>query len=72
MVFYDGTPETAAAFAEERGLTFPVLSDPNRELFNRWDPAGTTPSTTLISRGVRVHDIDTTWHTAMLEELLAE
>lgn len=72
MVFYDGTPETTAAFAQEKGLTFPVLSDPDRRVFDRWDPEGVTPSSTLLSRGVKVHDIDTSWHTAMLEELLAQ
>lgn len=70
MVFYDGTPEKTRAFAEEAGLTFPVLSDPDRVLFDRWNEAGATPSTTMLGRGVRVHEIDTTWYPAMIEELL--
>ena len=72
MVFYDGTPETTAAFAQERGLTFPILSDPDRVVFDRWNPSGGTPSTTMLARGARVHAVDTTWYPAQIEELLAE
>jgi len=72
MIFYDGTPESTREFAQEKGLTFPILSDPDRKVFNRWNPAGGTPSTTLIGRGARVHEVDTTWYPALIEELLAE
>lgn len=72
MVFYDGTPETTKAFADERNLNFPILSDPDKTVFDRWNPSGGTPSTTVLGRGVEVHAVDTTWHTAMLEELMGE
>ena len=70
MVFYDGTPESMKEFADEKGLTFPVLSDPNKEVFGRWNPTSATPKTTLIDRGVEVYEVDTTWYPQMLEDLL--
>lgn len=71
MVFPDGTPESTMALAQERGLTFPILSDPERTLFNRWNPAGGTPNTTILGRGVRVEQIEGGWHRQMLEDFLA-
>lgn len=70
MVMYDATPESARAFAEEKDLSFPVLSDPSGALFARWDPSGDTPSTTILDRWTTVWSIDRTWYLAMLEEVL--
>jgi len=70
MVMYDGDPASALALGEDIGLTFPILSDPDGELFERWDPSYTTPSTTLIDKGSEVWATETTWYTAQLEELL--
>jgi len=70
MVMYDGDSASALALGEQLGLTFPILSDPTGELFTRWDPSYTTPSTTLIDKGSTVWATETTWYTAQLEELL--
>lgn len=70
MVMYDATPETAYAFAQDKGLSFPVLSDPSGMVFARWDPSGDTPSTTIVDRQTTVWSIDRTWYLAMLEEVL--
>lgn len=70
MIMYDGTPERARDLGEQLGLTFPILSDPNYEVFGRWDESNVTPSSTIIDRGSEVAIIDTTWYPAQLEELI--
>ncbi len=72
MIFADGTVEKTSQFAKEKGLTFPVLSDPDRVVFDRWNAAGATPSTTMLAKGLVVHEIDTVWYPAMIEELLEQ
>ena len=67
MVMYDATPETARALGEELGLTFPILSDPSYELFNRWNETHATPSSTIIDRGAVVAETETVWYPAQLE-----
>lgn len=70
MVMYDGFPENNREYGDEYGLTFPILSDTTLSLFARWNPSGETPSTTLLDRGVVVHEIDTTWYAAQIEALV--
>lgn len=72
MVMYDGSPSENLQFAESRSLTFPILSDTSMELFERWDPSGSTPSSTLLDRGLEVHAVDTSWYTSQLEALIYE
>jgi len=72
MVMWDGGSETAAALADEYDLTFPILHDPNMELFNRWNPTGATPSSTMIDRGVEVYDFDIAWYQDLIESLVYE
>ncbi len=67
MVMYDTTSAEAAAYAAEKNLSFPILSDPNREVFARWDPSITVPNSTIIDRGALVAEIDTAWYQSMLE-----
>ena len=47
-----------------------MLTDPNYEVFNRWNPSYTTPSTTLLRPGLVVEEIETTWYPEQIEELL--
>jgi hypothetical protein len=70
MVMLDGTPEAAAALAEEAKLDIPVLVDPQQEAFGRWDPQLITPDTTFIKPGMEVHMTGATWHPALIEEVL--
>ena len=70
MVMYDGTSSSTMALAEEMGLTYPILSDPNGELFDRWDPDYFTPSTTFVARGGVVEMVDTVWYQSLVEELV--
>lgn len=67
MVMYDAAPAETKAYADEKSLTFPILSDPNREVFGRWDPSITVPSSTIIDRGAVVAEIDTTWYQSLIE-----
>ncbi len=70
MVMLDGTPETAAALAEEAGLSIPILSDPQQKAFGRWDPQLATPDTAFIKPGMEVHMTGVTWYPALIEEVL--
>lgn len=72
MVMYDGTPDGAMGLADELGLTFPVLSDPSLEVFERFNPNGETPTSTFIVEGSVVHTIDVGWYPGLIEEILAE
>jgi len=70
MVFYDGTPDSLMELANEKGLTFPLLSDPDKTVFGRWNPESATPKTTLLERGAKVYEVDSAWRPALIEELL--
>ena len=72
VIMYDGTIADTLALAEEEGLNYPILIDPNHELFERWNPENKMPSTTMIRRESVVHSIDQTWHTLLIEELVYE
>ncbi len=67
MIMYDTTSSEAAAYANEKNLTFPILSDTNREVFGRWDPSITVPSSTIIDRGAVVAEIETAWYQSLIE-----
>ncbi len=67
MVMYDTSSSEAATYANEKNLTFPILSDTNREVFGRWDPDTTVPSSTIIDRGVVVAEIGTAWYQSLIE-----
>ena len=56
VLFHDGNLDRNIEYAETYGLNFPILSDIDFEVFNRWNPTMQTPSTTFISR--------TQWYTA--------
>ncbi|MBK7755953.1 MAG: hypothetical protein IPI35_06010 [Deltaproteobacteria bacterium] len=70
LVMSGGDSNTAKTLADENGLTFPVLTDPSYEVFNRWNPSNTTPSTTLLRPGGLVEEIETTWYPEQIEEPL--
>jgi len=67
MVMYDASPADALAYAQEKSLTFPILSDTSMQVFARWDSSGTVPSSTIIDRGVVVAEVDTTWYQSLIE-----
>ena len=68
MIMDDATPEECATYADEIGLTFPVLSDLRGEIFARWNTSGAVPSTTILDRGMVVSEIDITWYQDKIEE----
>ena len=43
-------PEDAALWADELGLTFPVLADVDGEFFPLWDPLGVLPMAYIIDQ----------------------
>jgi peroxiredoxin len=67
MVMYDSTAADAKALADEKGLSFPILSDPSQEVFGRWDPSTTVPSSTILDRGVVVAEVGIAWYQSLLE-----
>ena len=67
---YDGDPSSSQQLADEEGLNFPILIDPDYSLFDRWNPDYQTPSTTMIRRGSVVHSIDQTWYTGLINEVV--
>jgi len=67
MIMYDTTSAEAATYANEKNLTFPILSDSSREVFGRWDPSITVPSSTILVRGAEVAEIETSWYQSLLE-----
>jgi peroxiredoxin len=67
MVMYDTTPAEAKLYADEKNLSFPILSDPSQEVFGRWDPSITVPSSTIIDRGAVVAEVETAWYQSLLE-----
>ena len=67
MVMYDASPEENAAYAADKNLTYPILSDTAYEVFQRWNPSMTVPSSTIIDRGVVVAEVNVTWYQALLE-----
>jgi peroxiredoxin len=67
MVMYDTTPAEALAYATEHNLSFPILSDQGQEVFGRWDPSTTVPSSTIIDRGVLVAEVGVTWYQSLIE-----
>ena len=70
MVMYDGTSAAAMDLANELGLTFPVLSDPGLEVFDRFNPTGETPNSAFILPGAEVHSTEVGWYPALVEDLL--
>ena len=55
MVAQDGSgqipdPEDAALWADELGLTFPVLADVDGDFYPLWDPTGVLPMAYIIDR----------------------
>lgn len=70
LVMNGGDSTSAKTLADENGLTFPVLVDPTYEVFNRWNPSYTTPSTTFLRPGLVIDQIETTWYPEQVEELL--
>jgi peroxiredoxin len=67
MVMYDTTPSEAGLYADEKNLGFPILSDPDQEVFGRWDPSITVPSSTILDRGAVVAEVGTTWYQSLIE-----
>lgn len=67
MIMYDSSAAEAKALADEKGLTFPILSDPSQEVFGRWDPSVTVPSSTVLDRGAVVSDVGIAWYQSLLE-----
>jgi len=67
MVMYDASPAEAMTYATEKALTFPILSDTSQQVFSRWDPSVTVPSSTILDRGVLVAEIGTTWYQDKIE-----
>ena len=67
MVMYDASPEDNAAYAAENNITYPILSDTSSEIFGRWDPSQTVPSTTIIDRGVVVAEVGVTWYQDLIK-----
>ena len=72
MIMRDGDATRAAELAEEHGLTYPILDDSAMEVFERWNPEMTTPSSTFIHRGMVVEMVGTQWYNALVEELVTE
>ncbi len=72
MVMYDATPEENAAYAADKNLSYPILSDLNSEIFGRWNPSMTVPSTTIIDRGAVVAEVGVTWYQALIESYVYE
>jgi hypothetical protein len=70
LVMNGGDSTTAKTLADDNGLTFPVLVDPTYEVFQRWNPSYTTPSTTLLRPGLVVEEVETTWYPEQIEALL--
>jgi len=70
MVMYDGDPSSTAQLAAEQGLSFPILSDPSGEVFNRFNSDGDTPESAFIAEGMTVHTLDVIWYPALVEEVL--
>jgi hypothetical protein len=70
MVMYDGTSAASMQLANELGLTFPVLSDPELEVFDRLNPNGETPKSTFLSEGLVVEHVSVGWYPGLVEELL--
>ena len=69
MVMYDGTSAAAMDLANELGLTFPVLSDPGLEVFDRFNPTG-RPQLGLHPAGCRGPLHRGRWYPALVEDLL--
>ena len=67
MVMYDTAPADALAYAESKNLSFPILSDPAQEVFARWDPTVTVPSSTILDRGAVVAEVGTAWYQDKIE-----
>ncbi|MEL6348707.1 MAG: hypothetical protein AAFV53_36725 [Myxococcota bacterium] len=70
VVMWQGSPEDAGILAAQLNLTYPVITDLELSLFDRWNTLSVTPSTTVIERGVRVEAIDTTIDTTILDDRL--
>ena len=70
LLFYDGNLDSNIEYAETYGLNFPILSDINYEVFERWNPSMQTPSTTFISRDSVVHSTEQTWYPDLVDELV--
>jgi len=56
---------------EELDLHFPILLDPGRELFGRWNSDLITPSATYIDRGSVIQEIDAEFDENLILELLS-
>lgn len=70
LLFYDGNLDRNIEYAETYGLNFPILSDINYEVFERWNPSMQTPSTTFISRDSVVHSTEQTWYPDLVDDLV--
>lgn len=70
MVFEGTSHETAADFAVEYDLSFPVLTDVNQEVFPRFDPTRETPISVMFQEGAVVYSIGVAWYPAWIEEVL--
>lgn len=70
LIFYDGDTARNMEYAETYGLNFPILSDVNMEIFERWDPNMVTPSTTFIDRGAVVHSTEQTWYPDLVDQVV--
>lgn len=73
ITILNGSPTTdAATWAEEYGITHPVLADPDYQLFYKYNPDATGwPDITFLERGLVVHSVaGYSVDTSVIEELL--
>lgn len=70
LIFMDGNLDRNIEYAETYGLNFPILSDIEYEIFDRWNPTRVTPSTTFISRGSIVHSTEQVWYPELIDDVV--
>jgi len=66
------TPSTAElkSWADNFGLTFPVVSDPNWSTMRRWEKDNYIPSHTLVAPGMEIVLVDEHVSDADIEAIL--
>ena len=70
LIFHDGDIARNMEYAETYGLNFPILSDIELEVFERWNPNLVTPSTTFIDKEAVVHSTEQVWYPDLVEQVV--